>query len=115
MTGGRASHVVGSRHADRLEAVEGLLRTRRAQVRRQIGVVQALAVGPRELAAGVGTRAEGDRRIAIGDKPVFEVARQCTDGALLWGTPGVGSDHTQAAASAQPGVGRLRPGLARIE
>ena len=53
--------------------------------------------------------------IAIGDQPAFEVARQRTDGALLWGTPGVGSDHTQAAASAQPGVGRLRPGLARIE
>ena len=76
VTGDGPGDVVGPRHRDRTRTRE----TRAArEVRRDVGVVQALAVGPREVAGLVGNRAEHHLGVTVGHEVVLEVVGQRPD------------------------------------
>ena len=111
-----ACDVVRPRDPDRLEALEAGLVTGSAEVGGQVRVVQARAVRPREVAAGVGPRAERDRRVAVGDEAVLVVPRDRPDRAARDGRAlGTGADGAVAVTGAPARVRRLRPGVTGVE
>src|SRR5439155_3448478 len=75
----RRNWIVGSGYGDRFEALECRIAALGAEVDCQVGVVEARPVRPREFTVGARTRAEGERRIAVRDKPILVIPRQRAD------------------------------------
>ncbi len=82
----------------------------RAKFDGQVRVVQPGAVGPREGAVGARARAEGHRRVTVGDQAGLVVAGQRADRADVWRARLPGPRQSRAV---QPGVGRLASRLGR--
>src|SRR6266851_4174222 len=87
--------IVGARDRDRLEALEDLVGAHVAEVRHEIGVIQARSVGPVEVAGGVRFGSKGDCRVAARDQARFEVAWQRADGPDMWRAAGIWANHTE--------------------
>src|SRR5207302_3972562 len=79
VAGGSRLHVVRGGDGDCLEALEGLVRARRAEVRGEVRVVETRAVRPREDPVRALPRPEGHGGIPIGNEPVLVVPGQRTD------------------------------------
>src|SRR5262249_7314818 len=112
----RCLGVVRPRDANCLEALERGLVARGAEVRRQVRVVEARPVRPREVTARVGPRPERDGRVAVRNEAVLEVPRQRSDwptGYRL--TACVWTRNAQTVAGAPACVRWLRPVVARVE
>jgi hypothetical protein len=107
--------IIRSRDRDRLEALEPWLAEARAYVGSEVRDIQPRTVGPRE-AAGAWARSERQRGIAVRDEADLVVARQRADRALLGLARRVRvTRHADAVPGRDPGVRRLRPGVAAVE
>ena len=112
VTARAAGDVVGAGHGDGGGTAEARVSR---EGRRDVGVVEPLPVGPRELPFAPGTGPKASSGSPLDDQPVLEVVRQGPDRSVGVGhAPGVPGGGSPGARSGWPGSWRHPGGVAAV-